>query len=133
MGMDSIWKKLSGAALSGIVSAAADNLVFFILHKLNVANLPALALSRLVSVMINYLLLRYAVFRETGKGTGSFLRYILLVLFSSTIVYFLLEFFTAKFSGSAPLMKILIEIVMFFFNFFISKKLVFTRGMENEK
>ena len=131
--MDSIWKKLTGTALSGLASSSADNLVFFVLHKLNVANLPALAVSRLVSVIINYLLLRYAVYQEPGKGNKSFFRYILLVLFSSTNVYLLLELFSKSFPESVPLIKIMIEIVMFFFNFFVSKTLVFVHGKKDEK
>lgn len=114
-----------GFAASGLISTVVDNLVFFILTLLNLSNLPALIASRVVSTLVNYSLLRLAVFREKGKSGGSFLRYICLVIFSTSIVWLALNVLSRNFPHNPVWIKMAIEMVMFFFNYLASKLFVF--------
>ena len=76
--------KYAGA---GLIASAADNLTYFILNHTNVPDVWALTAARVVSLIVNYLLLHFAVFQQ-GRRKDSFPRYILLVIFSTTILYF---------------------------------------------
>ncbi len=110
---------------SAFASVIADNAMFFLLQTLGKSHLFSLIVSRIFSMMINYSLLRTVVFREKGNHYGSFLRYIGLVIFSGGIVWGALEVGIKIFPVHSVVIKMGVELVMFFFNYFISKKLVF--------
>ena len=112
-------------ALSSLTASIADNLVFFLLNLFGVSNFISLVFGRLISLLVNYVLLRLVVFKEKGRQTGSFFRYIILVIFSGGIVYFGIQWMTEHTTMNSVLAKILLESVMFFFNFIVSKAVVF--------
>ena len=121
--------KYAGA---GIIASAADNLTFFIMNHLGVADTWALVGARVVSLIVNYFLLKFAVFQQ-GRRRDSFFRYVLLVIFSTTIVYFLMQWLEPKLPGVDPvILKMGIEFTMNFFNYAITRFIVFDNKKAEE-
>ena len=121
--------KYAGA---GIIASAADNLTFFIMNHLGVADTWALVGARVVSLIVNYFLLKFAVFQQ-GRRRDSFFRYVLLVIFSTTIVYFLMQWLEPKLPGIDPvILKMGIEFTMNFFNYAITRFIVFDNKKAEE-
>ena len=114
--------KFAGA---GIIASAADNLTYFIMNHLGVADTWALVAARVVSLIVNYFLLKLAVFQQ-GRRKDSFFRYTLLVIFSTTIVYFLMQWLEPLLPQIDPVfIKMGIEFIMNFFNYAITRFIVF--------
>ena len=114
--------KFAGA---GLIASAADNLTYFILNHLGIADTWALLAARVISLIVNFFLLKTAVFQHS-KRNDSFLRYILLVVFSTTIIYFLLQWVKPRLPGLDPVfIKMGLEFIMNFFNYAVSRFFVF--------
>ena len=109
---------------AGLIASAADNLTYFLMNRLGVTDVPALAAARIVSLIVNFILLRFAVFQQ-GRRRDSFPRYILLVIFSTTIVYFLLKWLKPLIPINPTIVKIGIELAMNFFNYAAARFFVF--------
>lgn len=126
-------------SLSSLASLLVDNLVFSISYLLSGRIGLSLISGRAVSMVVNYLLLRNSVFQlsaDTDNGEnrrkasgffdrGTFFRYLLLVIFSGLIVWLATGFLTSRFRLNTLLVKLGIELVMFFANYYLSKNLVF--------
>ena len=112
-------------SFSSILSFAVDNLIFYLLIRLGQSNLTALIGGRAISLLVNFSLLRTVVFKTQEKGHAAFLKYIALVVFSGSIVWLVITT-TEKYLGFHPMpVKLTIELVMFFFNYYISKSFIF--------
>lgn len=117
---------------AGLIASAADNLTYFLLNRFGVTDVPALITARVVSLIVNFILLRFAVFQQ-GRRRDSFPRYILLVIFSTTIVYFLLKWLKPLIPVNPTFVKMGIEFAMNFFNYAVTRFFVFedkNRGKE---
>lgn len=114
--------KYAGA---GIIASIADNLTYFILNHLGLSDTWALVSARIISLLVNFFLLKTAVFQH-GKRSDSFLRYILLVIFSTTIIYFLMKWLEPLLPIEPVLIKMGIEFIMNFFNYAVTRFFVFT-------
>lgn len=114
--------KFAGA---GLVAAIADNLTYFLMNHLGCRDLYALAAARIVSLIVNYFLLQLAVFQH-GKRVDSFPRYILLVIFSTTILYFLMQWLKPLLPHiDSVIIKMGLEFLMNFFNYAAARFFVF--------
>ena len=114
--------KFAGA---GLIASIADNLTYFILNHLGVRDSFALIAARVVSLIVNYFLLQLAVF-QNGKRQDSFPRYILLVIFSTTIIYFLMQWIERLLPRIDPVfIKMGLEFIMNFFNYAVARFFVF--------
>ena len=109
---------------AGLIASAADNLTYFLLNHAGMADLPALTAARIVSLIVNFILLRFAVFQQ-GRRRDSFPRYILLVVFSTTIVYFLMKLLKPLLPVNPTFIKMGIEFAMNFFNYAAARFFVF--------
>ncbi len=109
---------------AGLIASAADNLTYFLLNRFGVTDVPALAAARVVSLIVNFILLQFAVFQQ-GRRRDSFPRYILLVIFSTTIVYFLLKWLRPLIQVNPTIVKMGIEFTMNFFNYAAARFFVF--------
>ena len=119
--------KFAGA---GLIASIADNLTYFILNHLGVHDSFALVAARVVSLIVNYFLLRLAVF-QNGKRQDSFPRYILLVIFSTTIIYFLMQWIKGLLPRLDPVfIKMGLEFIMNFFNYAVARFFVFDDSKE---
>lgn len=114
--------KFAGA---GLIASLADNLTYFILNHMGIADTWALVAARIISLIVNFFLLKTAVFQH-GKRNDSFLRYILLVIFSTTVIYFLMQWVKPLLPGLDPVfIKMGLEFIMNFFNYAVSRFFVF--------
>ena len=116
---------------AGLIASAADNITYFLVNRAGVGDVPALAAARIVSLIVNFILLRFAVFQQ-GRRRDSFPRYILLVIFSTTIVYFLLKWLKSLIPVNPTLIKMGIEFAMNFFNYAVARFIVFEDKKEQE-
>ncbi len=109
---------------AGLIASGADNLTYFLLNKAGIHDIPALIAARVVSLIVNFILLRFAVFQQ-GRRRDSFPRYILLVAFSTTIVYFLMKVLKPVVPINPTFIKMGIEFAMNFFNYAAARFFVF--------
>lgn len=91
----------------------------------------AAVLARLASAAVNYLCNRYFVFRCKDAGGISGLYYAILAGFGMLVLFFAVKAFDAL-GMPALLSKIVIDIVLFFFNYFIQRKFIFV-SRKNKK
>ena len=110
---------------AGLIASGADNLTYFILNHAGISDVPSLIAARVVSLIVNFILLRFAVFQQ-GRRKDSFPRYILLVVFSTTIVYFLMQWLKQLLPQIDPvIIKMAIEFAMNFLNYAVARFIVF--------
>ena len=114
--------KFAGA---GLIASIADNITYFIMNHLGIQDVYALIGARVVSLIVNFFLLQLAVFLH-GKRQDSFLRYILLVIFSTTVIYFLMQWLKPLLPQVDPVfIKMGLEFIMNFFNYAVARFFVF--------
>ena len=114
--------KYAGA---GLIASLADNLTYFILNHLGIADTWALVAARIISLIVNFFLLKMAVFQH-GRRNDSFPRYVLLVIFSTTILYFLMQWVKKLLPQLDPvIIKMGLEFIMNFFNYALTRFFVF--------
>jgi putative flippase GtrA len=114
--------KFAGA---GLIASIADNITYFILNHLGIQDVYALISARVVSLIVNFFLLQLAVF-QNGKRQNSFLRYILLVFFSTAVIYFLMQWLKPLMPKIDPVfIKMGLEFIMNFFNYAAARFFVF--------
>lgn len=114
--------KYAGA---GLIASIADNLTYFIMNHLGIHDTYSLIAARVVSLIVNFFLLQFAVFQQ-GKRPDSFPRYVLLVVFSTTIIYFLMQWIKGLLPKVDPVfIKMGLEFVMNFFNYAAARFFVF--------
>lgn len=129
------WNRLAGSMLlpflilrymgASMVTAAVDYASFLALYPL-LDNIPtSIFLARLVALVINFLLLRKAVFFSSRQTHNTFPRYLLLVALSGTATSFLVGFFNRHFNIPVIYGKILAEALLYLINFNLLKGLVF--------
>ena len=109
---------------AGLIASGADNLTYFLVNHAGISDAYALVAARVVSLIVNFILLRFAVFQQ-GRRRDSFMRYILLVIFSTTIVYFLLKWLRPLIPVNPTFVKMGIEFAMNFFNYAVARFFVF--------
>ena len=117
---------------AGLIASGADNLTYFLLNRAGIHDAPALIAARVVSLIVNFILLRFAVFQQ-GRRRDSFPRYILLVVFSTTIVFFLMKVLKPLIPINPTFIKMGIEFAMNFFNYAAARFFVFDDSVNKEK
>ena len=121
--------KYSGA---GLIASAADNLTFFLLNHFGVPDQFSLIGARIVSLIVNFILLQFAVFKDS-KRPDSFVRYVVLVIFSTTIVYFAMKVLEPIIPINPTFIKMGVEFLMNFLNYYLAKKFVFNGDQPEEE
>ncbi len=113
---------------SSFLSVAIDYIIFFSISKY-VANIFLMTyLGRFCSAVVNFMVNRKVVFKNKGNFALQALKYIVLLLVSGTISAVLVQC-GATLLGKSYLVfiKIVVELVLFFFNFYIQKNFVFVK------
>lgn len=112
---------------SSLITAAVDYLVFLTIYPLIQNIALSIFLARAASVLVNYLLLRLAVFRNREHILHTFPRYILLVVVSGAIASFMIPQWMRWLNIPIIIAKMLTEAILYFINYIILKYLVFLR------
>jgi putative flippase GtrA len=121
----SLYFVLARYVSTSLLTAVVDNLVFIFCYPLVHNLLASIYLARLVSIVVNYFLLRKVVFYSTDKTTRTFPKYVAVVLVSGLAAALLIDFFNTEFHIGIVLGKIIAELLLYLVNFAVLNKLVF--------
>ena len=114
-----------------LLTAAVDNVVFYLAYRNVPSILASQAMGRLVAVLFNYSLARRAVFLSQQRHRTVFPRYILLVICSGAASYGLIRLLTHSLGINAILAKVTAELLLFIANFALQRDFVFTKQRES--
>lgn len=128
-----IYKTILTYSFSSGMAAIIDNAVF-ILFMPYITNLWLLTfLGRFMAVLVNFTLNKKIVFKTEQNTAAVFLKYILLVIFSGTISAFVLVHISELLGKTSILVKICIEVGLYFFNYYIQKNFIFGGSLHGKQ
>jgi len=110
---------------ASIISAIVDYFIFIGVYPLLNNILLSTYTSRLVSLCVNYYLVRNSVFYSKNKIVNTFPKYLLLVIISGFLSASLIYCFHNYIGISILVSKIIAETGLYFMNFAIQKKYIF--------
>jgi len=113
-----------------LLTAAVDNLVFYLAYRNIPSILASQAMGRVVAVLFNYGLARRAVFLSHQRHRTVFPRYILLVIGSGAASYGLIRLLMHALGLNPILAKLSAELLLFIANFALQRDFVFTKQRE---
>lgn len=118
---------------SSIVASVLDYIIFTILYPVTKNIWIATYAGRVCSAGLNFSINRKAVFKDNNKLTNSLVKYIALLVVSGTSSALLLLCSSYILGKVYFIVKIMIEMCLYFFNYYIQKKFVFRGNRVNEK
>ncbi len=116
-------------AISSLATALADFLTFFILTANGMPVLSANMSARAVALWIQFMLLKRYVFKSKA-GLSIFAAYVAYVFFTGYVSSAMQVQFTEQVVNSPLLAKILVELVIWIFNFMFLRDIIFRRWSE---
>lgn len=113
---------------SSFLSVFIDYIVFFGISNYVESIFLMTYMGRVCSAIINFLVNRKVVFKKNGNLMLQAVKYIVLLLISGTASAFLVQCGNLLLGKDYLIItKIFIELVLFFFNFYVQKNFVFTK------
>lgn len=117
--------------LSSMLATIIDYVVFIFAFNHGLSVLPATYLARSVAGLVNYKINKTVVFKYKSNNLKPFISYILLIIFSGAISAFAIEYLHNLFGGNVPVLKLIVETLLFFFNYYIQSTYIFRKyGMK---
>ena len=116
-------------ALSSIMTALADLIVFYILTANGMGLLSANMSARAVALWLQFMLLKKYVFKSKA-GVSIFAAYVAYVFFSGYLSAAMQAQFAGHFVNSPLLAKVVVESVIWIFNFMFLRDIIFRRWSE---
>lgn len=120
-----IYKDIIKFSLSSVISFIVDYLMFtifsFIFNNISLCNV----LARIISATVNYTLNRKYVFKSKKSIYKSLLSYAFLAICILLLNTILLNLLVIKLGINKFIAKIIVEIILFIFNYFVQKKIIF--------
>ena len=118
-------------SLSSLISVISEYIVFGIALHFDVSILFATYVARGISCIINFSMNKRLVFKKNGNAAVQFVRYFLLVIISGTISGYSVTWISEVLFQTSPIIiKMLVELNLFFLNFVVQKKLIFYENDE---
>jgi glycosyltransferase involved in cell wall biosynthesis len=117
-------------ALSSIATALTDFVVFFILTANGMAVLGANMFARAFALWLQFMLLKKYVFKS-GAGLSIFIAYVAYVFFSGYISAVMQGEFTEDVIASPLLAKVVVESLIWIFNFMFLRDIIFRQWSED--
>lgn len=113
--------------ISSLLSAAVDYLIFTfcILSGLNI--LPSIICGRIISGYVNFSINKKYVFKSDKNHFSAVLAYVINVLLSGFIGWFCIEYMVNELSVNVYWAKIVIEFLLYIFNFIVQRHFVFNK------
>lgn len=112
-------------SMASMLSACLDYLVFAVL-ALCCSNVWILTfVGRAVSAMVNFTLNKRLVFQASGRVWPQIIKYLCLLLASGSISAFLVSTIHSAVPVNIVLIKLVVESVLYFFNFYVQRNFVF--------
>jgi hypothetical protein len=115
--------------LSSLATALTDLLVFYILTANGMAVLGANMSARALALWVQFVLLKKYVFK-TGAGASIFVAYVAYVFLSGYVSSVMQQQFAAHFVNSPLLAKVVVESIIWIFNFMFLRDIIFRRWSE---
>ena len=123
-----VYKEIIKFSLSSIISFLVDFLLFtiftFIFHSITLSNIVA----RFISASVNYTINRVHVFNNKGGIYQSIFSYLLLALFILVLNTLVLNILVYKLFVNKYIAKIITEVILFIFSWFIQRKYIFNNN-----
>jgi glycosyltransferase involved in cell wall biosynthesis len=116
-------------ALSSVATALSDFIVFYILTANGIALLSANMSARAVALWLQFVLLKKYVFKSKA-GLPIFAAYVAYVFFSGYLSAAMQAQFAGHFVDSALLAKVVVESVIWIFNFMFLRDIIFRKWSE---
>jgi putative flippase GtrA len=116
-------------ALSSIATALADFIVFYILTANGMALLSANMSARAVALWLQFVLLKKYVFKSKA-GVSIFAAYVAYVFFSGYLSAAMQAQLAGHFVDSPLLAKVVVELVIWIFNFMFLRDIIFRKWSE---
>ncbi len=114
-------------AIASLCSAIVDYILFGMAFALlGQTVLVSQIVGRCASVMVNYLMVKNAVFYSRQRHAQAFPKFVSLVVISGGASYCLIIWLASSFGMSVILAKLIVESTMFFVNFIVQRYLIFT-------
>lgn len=111
--------------MSAGISFLVDYGLFALLLWAGASIMVSTYAARACSCIVNFLLNRSGVFRSSGDPVKQFAAYIALVIAASTVSGLAVTFLAARSPLSPVLLKLFVEIVLFFINYFVQRQFIF--------
>jgi putative flippase GtrA len=112
---------------SSLISALIDIIIFINAILFGSSILTANMMGRSIGLVVNFILLRNVVFKDTSKNIKSFILFALYVLFIGLISTALQEFLVRHIELNVIFIKILVELSLFIINFAFIKTYLFKK------
>jgi putative flippase GtrA len=119
-------------SIVSLLTAVLDNAIFYFMLRFSVTLGLAQIAGRSAAMLFNYTASRKAVFLSHGNHRIIFPKYLSVVVGSGLVSYGLIRYLTSSLSFSIIPAKILVESILFVFNFAVLRDFVFTRHVEND-
>ena len=114
--------------LASLLSAVIDSALFLVVFGFGASILISQASARAVSMLFNYTAVKRTVFYSDQRDSSTFPKYLMLVIVSGTVSYFLIRFLTTFSSMPVLAAKISAESIVFLANFAIQRDFIFAKN-----
>lgn len=116
---------------ASFLSVIIDNFVFCMISRANDNVFVMIYSGRAVAAIINFLINRKIVFKNTQEGLlRQIVRYILLLIISGTVSAMLVSWGEKILLINILVIKIFVDVMLFFINFYIQKNYVFEKAKQ---
>jgi putative flippase GtrA len=118
--------------IASLVSAFVDYVVFYLLFQSSGSVPISMVGSRLVSLMVNFLILNTRVYYSQKNSMVTFLKYVALVVFSGFLAVQGINLLSSKLGLTVLVSKLVAETIIYFLNFFVNTYVVFGWKWSND-
>ncbi len=119
--------------IAGVASAVVDFFVFWLVSSVTGDYFARTFVSRGVSLVVNYTLVRNMVFSSREKMLRTFPKYILLVIVSGFVSAILVKFFHQTLGIHDMFAKVIAESILFLANFVIQRDIIFAASQTESR
>ena len=118
--------------MSSLISTLIDLCCFNLLINAGAKVFASTYISRFISAIINFTLNRQLIFKSKGNIITQIVKYVCLVFFSGTISAVLVFNINKLWPVHAIYIKIVVETILYFFNYYIQNVFIFVKGKKDE-
>lgn len=120
-------------SISSLVSAGVDLSVFYFLSTVFKREyfyvVLATVIARLFSGTVNFLINKFYAFQSTGKVKVELVSYTILFIIKMILSSLIVAYLSTTFTGTnETLIKIIVDVVLFFSSFYIQDKYIFNEN-----
>lgn len=125
-----IYRLIFSYILNSFLSVLIDFTIFSFITKAGANLWVATALGRVGSMLTNFSINHKIVFKSKGRIVRRFLRYLALVIISGTASALMIFGLSKIFREKTIVLKIVVEGILFFFNYYVQRSYVFSNRKE---